>query len=274
MPADLDAALLPGETIVYRSSGRSIAGPCIIYGTVLLSFSVLLLLLGAGGFAGLDKFGAVVGLGVALLIFLLWQRRKPDQLIVTDRRVLFADGDWDDKSAALSLEEIEGFTWSTDRWGRELFVAGAGQTIRLSDFRDIDAATNAIANAADLQAPPPLGALTAVNLPELGGLVATCLILPVLRLGLDTLIVMLPAEPFGIGGVLFDLAIVLTLLAIAFPLGRLSGGLVIASALRAMLSAEQMQAALCCGKSDSLPLRIGLKWAGLLYGRRMTFSFR
>ena len=274
MPADLDAALQPDETIIYRSSGRSIAGLCIVYSTVLLSFSVLLLLLGAGGFLVLDRFGAVVGLGVALLIFLLWQRSKPDQLIVTDRRVLFADGDWDNKSAALSLEELEGFTWSTNGWHRELFLAGAGQTIRLSDFRDIDAATNAIANAADLQAPPPLGALTAVNLPDLGGLVATCLILPVLRLGLDPLIVMLPAEPFGIGGDWFDLAIGLTLLAIAIPLGGLFGGLVIASALRAMLSAGQMQAALCCGKPDRLPLRIALKWAGLLYGRRMTFGLQ
>ena len=232
MAVDLNAVIEPGETIIHRSSGRSIAGPCIAYGSILVTLSVLLLLMGAGRITTLEKFGTLAGICVALLVFLIWQRSKPDQLIVTDRRVLFADGDWDNKSVALPLDSLEGFTWSTHNWARELFVAGAGQTIRLSDLRDCDASVKAIANAADLQAPPALGPLTAVNLPDLGGLVATCLIFPVLRFGLDPLIVTLLAELFATGGGWFDLAWTFTLLAIALLFGWLSGGLIIASGLR------------------------------------------
>ncbi len=282
MSADLDATLQPGETIVYRTGGRSYTVAVVYYCIILQSLALFFWLNAivrrpdpvdflAGGITFV-----VIGIGLAaplfgLLISKFWQRWTPDELVVTDLRVLFANGDWDDRLEALALDRIDRISWIADGGFRHLAVVGKDTTIRMDHLRDADAAAQAIADAAGLEAPPALGRLTRAEPAQIGllpGIFATylCLIVLFRSVGWTA-----AGGPLDFEVWWSEIAFQLFVWVVAVPVGALIGGALTLALLRPFVPADRTLSAICAGRRDSWNIRLALRWAGLLYGRPMPY---
>ena len=283
MAADLDAALQPDERIVYRTCGRSYASGGLYYGILFVSlvlfvrlnaelrgheFSVLVNVVTLGGALG----GAAVVLLVSGQVARWWQRWTADEFAVTDRRVLFANGDWDNKLETMELSEITRVCWIA-KWGiRHLSIRSSEGTIELHHLRDADGAARATADATGLEAPPVLGRLARVEPTHFGIVPAIFAIYLCLILGLGTSGLSAPGGPLHFDEPWSKLAFMLALWIVAALLGPPIGGALTLAVLRPFVPAERTQAAICAGRRDRWGVRLALGWAGLLYGRRMTYQ--
>lgn len=287
MTADLDSILEPGETVVYRTSGRSFAGITKTVAVFVTAYAITatlttvtipmiaaahpdfqptrLLNMPLVFVPTVSTVAALIIVGlVALLIAVRGQRRDPDHAVITDRRFLFADSDWDSKLESLALAGIERISWARRGQSIRLEIAGANGTILLTTMHEAEALAGALADAAGTAAPPPLGRMVWADLTDFGEVLV----------GLTVLIAFWRAAiAAGLGppGVLFDLDrlwVVFAGIAAALAAGFAFGPLVGVALTRPFVTAEQMQAGLCAGRRP-WRIRIALAWAGLLYGRRL-----
>lgn len=283
MAADLDTALQPGETIVYRTRGRIHTATALFFGTIM---TAVMLFWSISTALRLSHFGpaeiairvtpilavciAVIVIGV--LVGRRGQRRAPDDLMITDRRFLFANSDWDDRSESMALKEIEQITWESERGIRRLTVRAAGRVIRLPQLRDGNAAAGSLAKATGLAAPPALGPISVIDpipLVLVPAVLGTYLVL-VDRLKLSDRMA---------GSAWLDLENPWTLLPVLFLdtailmlLGILVGTAVTLAVIRAFKSFEDAEVLLCAGKPDSWHLRLLLGGASLFYGKRLSYT--
>lgn len=283
MAIDLTAILESGETIVYRTRGRSYAGATVMCATLFSAITLFWVLndmmIGQGSMQW-DEFrpfnlilgGCMAGVMLTVLMIARWgQRHHPDDLAITDRRILFANSDWDNKLESLALNEIDQVAWAMELSRRYLTVKGGGRTIKLPALRDGDAAAKAIADAAGLAAPPALGPVAVVDPADLG----TVPVVFAAYLALNQVLVFSGLTADG-GPLSFEiwwisLATLLLIVALALLIGLSIGGLLTVTVMRAFVSPDRMQALLCAGKANRWRLRLILKWASLLYGRTLRY---
>lgn len=282
MAADLDAALEPGETIVYRTRGRIHTATAFLFGTIMtavvLFWSIDTALrqsqLGPSEIATRATLllgGCIAMTVICVLIARRAQRRAPDDLMITERRLLFANSDWDDRSESMALTDIEQITWASINGIRRLTVKGAGRAIRLPQLRDGNAAASALARATGLTAPPALGPISVIDpipLFMVPGVLATYLIL-VDRLALSD------RMAGSVGADLGDLWVLLPILlldtAVLMLVGIVIAAVATLTVIRAFKSFEDAEVLLCAGKPDSWHLRLVLATAGLFYGKRLSY---
>ena len=282
MAADLDAALQPDERIAYRTRGRSYVAEMTNLGIIVASLLLFTWLNGALlnpelavalqtlMFAS-GAVGAAAGIIVAL-VMIWWMSRTADELIITDRRILFANGDWNNKLEALDLEQIQQISWVSRLGSRHLSVRGRAATIRLGRLRDADAAARAIEDASGIEAPPALGRLARFSPVYFGIVPAVFAVYLFLGVLLETL-GLWPvggAGDFGTPSMLpaVDTTAWIPAIAIGVPLG---GALTLAL-LRPFVPAGQLQAAICAGRKNRWDVRLALGWTSLLYGRPLSYE--
>lgn len=279
MTADLDSLLEPRETVAYRTSGRSFVAtfkvvalhalPLIMFTSVIMSTRLDVLwdsrIFYPSSLVGAVIIGIVIGT-IVLLIAARGQRRDPDHAMITDRRFLFADSDWDSKMESLALAEIERISWTRPGVVIRLEVAAANGTVLLTTMQEAEALAKALADATGLAAPPPLGRMVWADLTEFGEALVACTILIALRHAF------IPDDLVDPGG-LFDfdrLWVLFAVLAVAVAAGLAFGPVVGAALMRPFVTAEQMQAGLSVGRRP-WRIRVALAWAGLLYGRQLSY---
>lgn len=280
--ANLERSLDPGERVVYRTRGRSVAPIAIFFGVSLLVLGALpsVMVLDAMVRApdAIDWkaislvppcIGGLAAMAViVLLIAAALQRRNPDDFMITDRRILFADNYWVDW---IALSQVEQVSWAERSGFCYPAIIGDGQTIWLSHLRDRDAAVTAIADATGIAKPPVLGHLAVVNPTQIGYVVATGIVFASLyllqgRFGLPSLGMLNSLD----GQVTFVIIVVL-MLGLASWLGRAGGALATVTIMRPFATPEQMQARLRAGQKEKWQTRIALKWASMLYRQPMPY---
>lgn len=284
MPADLDAALQPGETIVFRTRGRSYVGG-IAYAAIFLVWFPLFIWLNAelgtpGQINRLDVVTVLYAVGGGALALLAvtfvanwWLRCTPDELAVTDRRLLFANGNLDITLETMELGRIKRVAWTSISGTRSLTIEGSdGNTIRVDYLREIDAAARAIADAINVEAPAALGRLARIEPTQFG-------ILPTIFAAYLCIMILLGASDLSAPGGHLDfqspwskLAFMLSAWAVAAPVGALVGGGLALTLLRPFVPAGQLQAAICAGRKNRWDVRLALGWASLLYGRPLSYE--
>lgn len=268
MAADLDQALEPGETIVYRARGRSYAGVATFFGSLLAGIFLFLLLsavLHGSEVSGSRQFElslwfyavmAAFSL-IALLILILGQRRDPDDVAITDRRLLFANSDWDSRMESMELAQIQRISWTRRRYPTGLEVVGSEGAIQLTMMRQADALARALAEAAGVAAPASLGRMSwAGGLHEVGEFLVAGAVAIALRHGFATAGI----DPNALWAVAVELVA-------GIAAGLLLGPLVAIAPIRPFATAEQMRAGLCAERRSAWRVRPALAWVDLLYGR-------
>lgn len=282
MTANLDQALEPGETVIYRTRGRAYAGTVTYYGTLVLALALFAYFYAALRTPGpvdwdnawfILSVGGGISIGVLVLVVgEIWgQRRTPDDLIITDRRLLFANSEWHDQLNSLELDQIVRLAWVLDSNMRYLTVEAPDLVIRLTPLRDLESAAKAIADAAGVPPAPALGRITAVDLLNLGFLPAALAAFLGLLLLFDILHLTAPGGSLGDGVWWLKLAILASAAAAALVLGVLIGGPLTLTILRPFITAKRAQAVICAGKREKWLTRIALKWASLLYRRPLPY---
>ena len=282
MAADLDAALQPDERIAYRTRGRSYVAEMTNLGIIVASLLLFTWLNGAllnpelaialqtVIFAS-SAVGAAAGIIVALVM--IWRMsRTADELIITDRRILFANGDWNNKLEALDLEQIQQISWVSRLGSRHLSVRGRAATIRLGRLRDADAAARAIEDASGIEAPPALGRLARFSPVYFGIVPAVFAVYLFLGVLLETL-GLWPAGGAGdLGTPSMTQAVETTAWIAAIAIGVPLGGALALALLRPFVPAGQLQAAICAGRKNRWDVRLALGWVSLLYGRPLSYE--
>lgn len=286
MPADLDAALQPGETIAYRTRGRSYGAEMTNLGILVASLLLFTWLNGAllnpelaialqtwifaSGAVG-TAVGTAAGIIVALGI--IWRMsRTADELIITDRRILFANGDWNNKLEALDLEQIQQISWFSRLGSRHLSVRGRAATIRLGRLRDADAAARAIEDASGIEAPPALGSLARFSPVYFGIVPAVFAVYLILGVLFESLGFWPAGGASDFGTPSMTRAVETTAWIAAIAIGIPLGGALALALLRPFVPAGQLQAAICAGRKNRWDVRLALGWASLLYGRPLSYE--
>ena len=283
MPADLDAALQPDETIVYRTRGRSYSRAIVAIATILVAVPVY----GVGKFAavptpGLHAWdlvltvGAVTGaFGILATLFLLLamrrQRKTPDDLIITDRRLLFSRGEWSRKIEALPLDQIDRVAWTGSHGAPTLEITAAGRVLDLPRQRHVDALARAVANASGVPPPAALGRMAVAEFWVLGAVLVWAATYSTIWLGLDRIGLLSVEDPSSLGFRMLDFGITLIALGMTWLAFELVGGILTAVIMRPLVTPEQMQAGICAGRPNRWDIRLALRWAGLLYGRPLPY---
>ena len=281
--ADLATSLEPGETVVFWTRGRSLAATAIPYVLFIVCLVVVppLILLDAMAVMPdridwrVIRISALVDVGIiavavaALLMARQRQAVNPDDFMITSRRVLFADNYWVD---SIELEKIDRVGWATRDGVRFPIIIGDGQTIWLSHLRERDAAVKAIADATGTPSPPLLGPLAVID----STFVGMAAVMTVIVVAFKVVIALLGPAEFATlirsshGSVMYYAAAPVAV-GMVLGLGRLIGDIVLATILRPFMTPERLQTALCAGRPDQKPLRMALRWAGLLYGRPLPY---
>ncbi len=284
MPADLDAALQPGETIVYRTRGRAF-GPVTVYcasglfgvfclfaamhgvapepGETLLSLVVTV-------FSACAAMGALSGL--ILLVAAYRQRRAPDDLIVTDQRLLFTKGGWTHRIETVPHDRVQRIGWSDCFFGLDLNIVCEDRIMVLPDRKDPDAVARAVADAAGVGVPRTLGRMAIAKPGVLGYALVAAMTYVAIWMGLEAIGLPTPGGPLSLD--LWWLRTVILALSclIGLKLGQLANDLITATSMRPFVSPAEMQAGLCAGKPNRWDIRLALRWAGLLYGQPMDYK--
>lgn len=286
MTANLDRLLEPGETVAFRARGRSLVRIWFSGCIVIVSGLAFAALINARGFqAFADSTTLIIISGFAGALALLggvvfafeWrrQRRNPDEVLITNRRVLFTDSDWDSKVETMALSEVERISWSAAHGPGALDVIGAERTIRLPVMRQADALAGTLAAAADRPRPQPVGRMAVLDLSPFGLVVTFGGAFFVLASTFETLGLLPPADTsiwdWTWTAWTFTIIAMGTALASMWFLGYLPSKLLTATVMRPIVTAEQMEAGLCAGQDESWRIWAALKWASLLYGRRLSY---
>lgn len=280
MTANLDLALEPDETIAFRTRGRTITSAAIYYGTVFLAVVLFVYLYrnlpGQVPIDGADPLLIFVVVSsaiaaLALSVMSMWgQGRNPDDLIVTNGRLLFANADWDNKVESLGLDQIIGVKWAIERGLRHVIVQGREAEIRLTHLRDISAAAKAIAETAGVPSPPALGRVAIVDLAQLGMLPAMFAVGLGLLYVVDVMHLTAPGGALHFGVWWSRLVVFSSMGVFAYLLGMLIGIPLTVTAMRPFMTAEQVQATVCAGKTEKWHTWFALRWASLLYRRPLS----
>ncbi len=281
--ADLTTSLEPGEIVVFWTRGRSFAAAVIPYALFLVTLVVLppLTLLDAMVIAPerfnwpairifmLIDVGIIAVCVAALLIARRRQALNPDDFMITNRRVLFADNYWVD---AIALDKIDRVVWATRDGIRFPVIIGDGQTIWLSHLRERDAAVKALADATGTPAPPLLGPLAVIDPAHVGMATVIAVIFATFKVVLAlTGMAEFAALIRSSHGSLIYVAAAAVALGLVLGLGKSAGDVVLATVLRPFMTPEQLQAVLCAGRPDRKSLRMALRWASMLYRRPLTY---
>lgn len=196
MTANLDQSLEPGETIVYRTRGRSFGRMIIFVVSALVGFGLYQLgrlsvtpigeasisdLLPALSFTlgGIGAFGALI-----LLIAAHRQRSAPDDVVITNRRLLFSKGGWTRKVESTALRTIERIAWSRSFGAPQLEIVADGRILDLPSQRNEYALAKALADSTGSAAPPDIGPMAFFDLSVFGVLLVAALAYPLVWLGL------------------------------------------------------------------------------------------
>lgn len=278
MAAHLDAALQPSETIVFRTSGRSYRRQWFQFGSAIAGLTLVIAL--THGFnpeydlPPAERFwllSAVIALiacpwALALLIQARKQRRSPDQVIITDRRLLFSKGDWTRKFDVVAMDGIQAIQRTSDLDSSGIAIESEDQILRLPRFGAETELAARLTEAAGLEPLPEIGGLVDVDLRLLGYSIAFSIGYLPLSLLVDTaghqiaderMFAFLSNTIPMIGGLFTGIA-----------LGALAANLLTVTVMRQIVTAEQMQAGLCADL-DRWHSRVTLGWASLLYGRTL-----
>lgn len=285
MAANLDAALQPGETIVFRTRGRAYgrtatafaafffivpvysAGKYVIFPTPGIDVLDIVLIVGAVTLA----FGALIALILALVM--RRQHRDPDDLIITDRRVLFTKSEWSRKIETAKLDRIDRIAWSrTWSGGLILEVSVGGRVLDLPRLRGSDALAKALTDATGAPPLPALGRMTIAEFLLPSAVMVWAVSYPTLWLCLELAGFPPGEDPTSLGFRVVDSLVTLGALGLAWLASATVGSILAATFMRPFVTPEQMQAGLCAGQRDAPWLRIALRWAGLLYGRTLPFK--
>ena len=283
MTANLDLLLEPGETILYRTKGRRHAATAII---IALNPACLLFCIYLGDYTSdpanltAREIALYMAMNAAILLCVfgvfaltawLIQHKGPDDLLITERRLLFANGDWDDKFETIALADIESIYWEMNTGMRRLTIRGRARMIQLTPLRDINGAARALARASGKPAPPALGPLLAIDPIHayfpLGFLFAYI----VIRYGLgwgDGIASALEMDPLAVS----TSAIVLVIdLSLSFVAGIGIMTVLMSAVLRLKADADFAEMLLCAGKKDHWMLSLQLWFVGLLFDRKLTY---
>lgn len=285
MTANLEPLLQPGEMVAFRFQGRSLVRIWCQGSSHFIGCIVAAMLMSARRYQTLwDVNWLIPALAIVALALLggvlfasEWrrQRRKPDELLITDRRILFTDSDWDDKAESMALNEVERISWSAHGEPGALDVIGRNRTIRLPVMRDADAIARAPGRAAEKSHPRPVGSMAFLNLSLSAMTVAFAAIYFGLASWFETKGLLPPAgtlvSDYKPTTWIFELLVIATAVALTGILGELPGKLLNATAMRFFATADQMEAGLCAGLTDTWRVRIALKWASLLYDRPLSY---
>ena len=283
MAADLDAALEPGETVVYRTSGRSYRRLAIALGSAIPGFVIL-----SGVKALFDPDyqemslatwvelnSALVllfaGIIAAILFVQVWrQRRSPDQLVLTDRRLLFAEGSWTHKIDSVSLAKIKSVTRSADFLSYGQIIVDSDQvTLTLPKFHFEAQLAEILTNAANVKPLLAINRLADVDLRILAFSLAGSVgyLLPAAAISLS-----------GLQGQIDEQHYMFTI-KLSADLGFFLFGLLLMRKLTNLLNVslmhqfatfEEMVAVLLSLGGKPWQYRPALHWAEYLYGRRLS----
>lgn len=281
MVSDLDAALEPGETILFRMRDRVYRWSWFPYGSAVAGLALFLTVKNALMPPDGQDFSVVVSMvsvisgalvalwAVVIAVLIVRQRRSPDELIITDRRLLYSDGHRTQKSVSVALDTIERITWETDLYARRVAIVFGDQVLCLPKFAEEQELTAKLADAAGLDAVPDIGALAHVELRVFGYVLAGTIAL--LPLSLILVGIALPIADERLNRTLTEILLVLGWVAAGLTFGALVTNLLTVTLMRPFVTAEQMQTGLCAGQPDGLWLRMALGWAGYLYGRPLPY---
>ncbi len=277
MTADLNAVLQSGETIVFRTSGRSYRRQWSQFGSAIAGLMLYLTL--SQGFNPeydlplAERFwylSAVIALiacpwALALLIQARKQRLSPDEVIITDRRLLYSKGDSSRKFDSVTLDRIQGVSRTLELDSSGITVESEDQILRLPRFGAEPELADRLTEAAGLEPLTEIGPLVDVDLRLLGYAIA-CLAgyLPLWflvakaghQIADERLFNFLSSTIPMIGGIFIGLA-----------LGVLIANLLTVSVMRQFATPEQMQAALVSSGGKPWQVRPSLLWSDLLYRR-------
>ncbi len=283
MPADLDAALRPGETIVYRTRGRGYGRTAVLIAVML----VVVLLYSTGKFASYrahdlafwefflticSTTGAVGAVAVVIFAYTIRrQRRAPDDLVITNRRLLFSKGGWSRKIEAAALDRIERVGWSGSPRAPSIEVVAAGRAIDLPRPRDADALAKALTDAIGVSPLPAIGRMANAEFWLLGAVLVWAVCYTAAWSGLRATGWLPVEDPSSLAFRTIDLILTVFAMGAAWLAYQLVSGLLTATIMRPFVTPQQMQAGLCAGNPDKWHLRIALKWASLLYGRPLPY---
>lgn len=279
MTAHLDAALQPSETIVFRTSGRSYRRQWFQFGSAVTGLTLLLALM--HGFnpeydlPAVERFwllSAVIAViacpwALALLIQARKQRRSPDVVIITDRRLLYSKGDRTRKFDFVALDRIQGIQRTSDLESSGITIESEDQILRLPRFGTEPELAARLTEAAGLEPLPEIGGLVDVDLRLLGYSIACSigylpLSLLVAKAGQliadDRMFAFLSNAIPMIGGVFIGIA-----------LGALVTNLLTVTVMRQFVTPEQMEAGLVSTGGKHWQIRPSLLWADLLYGQTL-----
>ena len=277
MAADLNAALEPDETIVFRTSRRSYRRQWSQFGSAIAGLTVLLALLHGYNpeydLPPADRFWyssamiAVIAFPWALALFIQArkQRLSPDEVIITDRRLLYSKGDRSGKFDSLTLDRVQGVSRTSELDSSGITIESGDQILRLPRFGAEPELADRLTEAAGLEPLPEIGPLVDVDLRLLGYAVACSAgYLPLSflvskagnQIADERLFTFLSNTIPMIGGIFIGLG-----------LGALVANLLVVTVMRQFATPEQMQAGLCTNDPDQWHSRVALRWAGLLYGR-------
>lgn len=279
MIANLDQSLEPGEIVVYRTRGRAFAGTVVFWTSFLVGLALVeagiqsitpvpdmtywdRLLAVCAGAGGIGAFCALV-----ILIAVRRQRNSPDDLLITDRRLLFSKGGWTRKFESVDLRRIERLALSDSVDAAGFEITTADRVLSLPRFRNESGLAEALAAASGCPGPPDLGPMAIADLRFFGFLLTAAAAYPAIWLGLGSLGLHAPEGPLSLDVWWVDFMVLLATILI----GTLVANLVTVAIMRPFATAKQMQAWLCAGRPEKRRLRIALKWAGLLYRRPMPY---
>lgn len=281
MAADLDAVLEPGETIAFRTSGRSYRRQWSQFGSAITGLALLLALMAgfnpeydlppAEKFWILSAVFAAIACpwALALLLNARKQRWPPDEVVITERRLLYSKGHWTRKFDSIALEKIQGLKRTSDPDSSGITIDSEDQILRLPRFGSEPELATSLADAAGMKPLPEIGGLVDVDLRFLGYSIAASIgYLPALLLIAETGFQFTDERVARLltGTIPFICASF-----VAIALGTLIANLLTAMIMRPLVSPEQRQAGLCAGKPDRWDIRLALRWAGLLYGRPLPY---
>ena len=136
----LKHVLQPGETVRYRGSVHWV-GYLKALPWAILGVAIIIVSLSTDRFAAWWIAGAITLLGALLMVLRAWFERWATEVLVTDRRVIYARGFIQRHTAEINMDKIESVDVDQSIMGRafnygDVTVRGTGQTFE--PLRQID----------------------------------------------------------------------------------------------------------------------------------------
>ncbi|NNG02471.1 MAG: hypothetical protein HKM95_00015 [Inquilinus sp.] len=210
--------------------------------------------------------------GLCTLVFsivALRIKRHPNEIVVTDRRVLLARGSRLNRLTTISTCNIATVGWSDETGWHYLEIGRGGDPFKLPAFDDQDTLGAAIAKAAGVDAPVAIGRFSTMDLSFAAGLIFFAGSLAAFGWGAVAIGMI---DPKAISEFQTDLVLIGLLVPagiVGWFLTRWFGALLTAMIMWPFVTADQMRAGLSLHVKEGWPLRLALRWAEVLYGQRL-----